>query len=261
MTPRTRLALASAAALPLLAVLPASAASPVCAAGDAARNDACRLATALSAGAVAPGSAAVVTATVTTASYTNASGSGYRNQSWKGKDARATINGVAQPLAASTPSATIYDLSGKRYLIPSAVFNKLASGQTSTRPTITVDVGSSPIVAGATTFTMTLESVFASNRSGVKSTQAYTKMTIPLRKTFSVSAAAYYCADWDVTNLMCKTTAKRGTVTLKRTRAAYSDSTLSLTWTPPGTTRKVTDTVHYTVGSGGDERVTSTTAG
>lgn len=264
-SPLTLLAVAATSLLgaALFPAAPAQAATPkVCAQSDAARTDACQLVSALVSGAVAPGLTSTVSSVIATSTYRVSGPTTQRQTTWKGPVSKATINAVAQPPSRSVANATILDYSGSRYLIPTALFNHLASGQTSTAPSYSVDTSSSTIAANATSYRFVLEYVAKANKAGALSSQAYASFTVPLRKTFAVNAVGHYCPNYSTTNLMCRGGSRNANVTLKRTAVSSTASTLQLIWSPPNNTaRKITVTMKYTIASSGDVHITTTTTG
>lgn len=247
----------------LLPAAPAEAATPkVCAQSDAARTDACQLVSALASGAVAPGLSSTVSSVIATSTYKVTGSTSARQTNWKGPVSKATINGIAQPPSRSVASANISDYNGSRYFIPTAVFNHVASGQTTTAPTYTVPIGSNPIAPNATSYKFVLEYVAKANKAGTLSTEAYASFTVPLRKTFAVNAVGHYCPNFNVAANMCRGGTRNATVTLKRTAVGSTGSTLELIWSPPtNTARKITVTMKYTTTSSGDVHVTTSTTG
>ena len=265
-SPLTRAVLAFCAVLGVSSLLPvatAEAATPkVCVQSDAARTDACRLVSTLSSGAVAPGLSSTVSSVIATSTYKVTGSTSARQTNWKGPVSKATINGIVQPPSRSVTNANISDYSGSRYFIPTAAFNRLASGQTSTAPTYSVTIGSNPIVPNASSYKFVLEYVAKANKAGALSTEAYAAFTVPLQKTFAVNAVGHYCPNFSVANNMCRGGSRNANVTLKRTAVNSTGSTVQLIWSPPSNTaRKISVTMKYTITSSGDVHVTTSTTG
>lgn len=265
-SPLPRLAVAFTSLLGALTLIPtpaATAATPkVCAQSDAARTDACQLVSALSSGAVAPGLSSTVSSVIATSTYKLSGPATARQTNWRGPVSKATINGTTQPPSRSVANANITDYSGSRYFIPTAAFNHLASGQTSTAPTYSVTIGSNALAPNATSYKFVLEYVAKANKAGALSTEAYASFTVPLRTTFAVNAVGHYCPNFNVANDMCRGGSRNANVTLKRTAVAGTGSTVQLIWSPPNNTaRKITVTMKYTITSSGDVHITTSTTG